>query len=198
MEIILVSNNIIENNLIYSENNDKSFLLDKVKEYGKMICVLDIFQKTDHIFSSNMPDAKIFAKSLALRLNKRVLVSNNLNECKIGKINNHDLEDIYFMQEHDFNIKLSGGESLNEACKRFEKQLDDILFNYGDKAVIFTHQRIILSYLLKVCNYDYTYDDRLVVDFDEEIVYDGQRSDVSIYRLKYRGNKLLSVKVVPF
>ena len=172
MEIILVSNNVIENNLIYSnlkidKNKIRLPLVNRMKDLAKDVSLLSIFNNANAIYSSLSPSAILFAKTLSKRINKPVYELETLNDAKLGNIHLQSIKDVYFMQEHDFNIKLTGGESLNEAGKRLDKEINHIVYlNNLNKVVIFTHQRLILGYLTCKCNYSYTLEDNLVLDYN--------------------------------
>ena len=69
MEIILVSNNLIENELIYKNNKyDKKKinvpLVEKNKDYAIRLSLISLFNDVKSIYSSTDPSAKIFASYL--------------------------------------------------------------------------------------------------------------------------------------
>lgn len=204
MEIILVSNNVIENNLIYSnlkldKNKIRLPLVNRMKDLAKDVSLLSIFNNANAIYSSLSPSAILFAKTLGKRINKPVYELETLNDAKLGNIHLQSIKDVYFMQEHDFNIKLTGGESLNEAGKRLDKEINHIVYlNNLNKVVIFTHQRLILGYLTCKCNYSYTLEDNLVLDFNENILYNDVKEDYFIYKLLFEDKNIINIEKVYF
>lgn len=204
MEIILVSNNVIENNLIYSnlkldKNKIRLPLVNRMKDLAKDVSLLSIFNNANAIYSSLSPSAILFAKTLGKRINEPVYELETLNDAKLGNIHLQSIKDVYFMQEHDFNIKLTGGESLNEAGKRLDKEINHIVYlNNLNKVVIFTHQRLILGYLTCKCNYSYTLEDNLVLDFNENILYNDVKEDYFIYKLLFEDKNIINIEKVYF
>ena len=204
MEIILVSNNVIENNLIYSnlkidKNKIRLPLVNRMKDLAKDVSLLSIFNNANAIYSSLSPSAILFAKTLSKRINKPVYELETLNDAKLGNIRSQSIKDVYFMQEHDFNIKLTGGESLNEAGKRLDKEINHIVYlNNLNKVIIFTHQRLILGYLTCKCNYSYTLEDNLVLDFNENILYNDVKEDYFIYKILFEDKNIKNIEKVYF
>lgn len=202
MEVILVSNNLIENNLLYNENKiDKKKLkiplFSKNKDYAQRLSLLTMFNNTGAIYSSTSASARIFAQYLAKRLKKDVYLDDKLDAPIVGDIKNKDLKNIYFMQEHDFNIKLEKGESLNETCKRFTDSINHIVYlNKANKVVVFTHLRTILSYLINHTKVGYNLEDELILEYNDDVVYSGDINDISIYKLNFEDRNLVNIKKI--
>ena len=179
MQIIIICNNIIENNLIYNdlnlpESKIRLPIINKLKDTAKNIALLSLLTDTNAIYSSQNASNMLFAKTLAKRINKDVYSSDKFADEKIGNLKNQDLKDVYFMQEHDFNIRLTDGESLNEVGKRVNDEIEHIVnLSNLKKVVIFTHKRAFL-----------------VIEYDDNVIYDNSKNDIDIYRLTFNNGNL--------
>ena len=184
MQIIIICNNIIENNLIYNdlnlpESKIRLPIINKLKDTAKNIALLSLLTDTNAIYSSQNASNMLFAKTLAKRINKDVYSSDKFADEKIGNLKNQDLKDVYFMQEHDFNIRLTDGESLNEVGKRVNDEIEHIVnLSNLKKVVIFTHKRAFLGYLINILQPSYTLDDNLVIEYDDNVIYDNSKNDI--------------------
>lgn len=205
MEVFLISNNLYENNLSYNDRHD----LEKKKmtrplsiegeDLAKALAVEDIFADTKLIYSSIASSSLGTAKYLAERINKKIIVDEELNDCKIGELGSRNLKTIKFMQNHDFDIKLNGGESLNEVGKRIEKVMNKIIYlDANNKVVVFTHKRTMLGYLILHGDVGYNLDDNLVVEFNEKVIYDDSVKDVNIIKLTIENKKIVDMDVIEF
>lgn len=196
MEIYFICNNLFENNLTYydKENIEKKKMTRPLsvegEELAKTISLLDSLKKVTLIYSSMYSSSLATAKYLAERNNKNIIVDENLNDCKVGILGNRQLKMIKIMQNHDFNIKLKDGESLEEVKERMSDILNKIIYVNGNKSVaVFTHKRAVLGLLLKYGKVGYNLDDDLVVEFNEKVVYDESDKDVDIIKFIIDDNK---------
>ena len=202
MKILLVSNNLYENSVLYTDKKD----LEKKKmtrplsiegeEIAKKISLLEIFKHTNVIYSSEYSGAIATAKYLSNRLNKQINIDERLNDCKIGELGNKSLKMVSFMQEHDFDIKLNNGESLTEVGNRLKSIVQNLLYTNLEKVALFTHRRSILGYLILVAKTGYNLDDNLVVEYNENVIYDDSFKDADVIELDFDGRDLSDIKVV--
>ena len=202
MRILLISNNLYENSVLYTDKKD----LEKKKmtrplsiegeEIAKKISLLEIFKHTNVIYSSEYSGAIATAKYLSNRLNKQINIDERLNDCKIGELGNKSLKMVSFMQEHDFDIKLNNGESLSEVGNRIKESIEKLLYSNYEKIALFTHRRSILGYLTLVAKTGYNLDDNLVIEYGENVIYDDTFKDVDIIELEFDGRELVNIKVV--
>ena len=196
MQIIIICNNIIENNLIYNdlnlpESKIRLPIINKLKDTAKNIALLSLLSDVNAIYSSPNASNILCAKTLAKRINKDVYSSDRFADEKIGNLKNQNLKEVYFMQEHDFNIKLTDGESLNEVGKRVKSEIEHIVnLSNLKKVVIFTHKRAFLGYLINILEPSYTLEDNLVIEYDDNVIYDNSKNDIDIYRLTFNSDNL--------
>ena len=204
MEIIVICNNIIENNLIYNdlnlpESKIRLPIINKIKDYAKNVSLLSLLNDVNAIYSSTNASNMLCAKTLAKRINKDVYASDKFADERIGNLKKQNIKDVYFMQEHDFNIKLTDGESLNEVGKRVKSEIDHIAnLSNLKKVVIFTHKRSFLGYLINVFSPSYTLEDNLVIEYDDNVIYDNSKNDIDIYRLSFYNGSLENIKKIYF
>lgn len=204
MEIIVICNNIIENNLIYNdlnlpESKIRLPIINKIKDYAKNVSLLSLLNDVNAIYSSTNASNMLFAKTLAKRINKDVYASDKFADERIGNLKKQNIKDVYFMQEHDFNIKLTDGESLNEVGKRVKSEIEHIAnLSNLKKVVIFTHKRSFLGYLINVFSPSYTLEDNLVIEYDDNVIYDNSKNDIDIYRLSFDNGSLENIKKIYF
>lgn len=204
MEIIVICNNIIENNLIYNdlnlpESKIRLPIINKLKDTAKNIALLPLLSDVNAIYSSPNASNMLCAKTLAKRVNKDVYASDKFADERIGNLKKQNIKDVYFMQEHDFNIKLTDGESLNEVGKRVKSEIEHIAnLSNLKKVVIFTHKRSFLGYLINVFSPSYTLEDNLVIEYDDNVIYDNSKNDIDIYRLSFYNGSLENIKKIYF
>lgn len=202
MEIIVMCNNIIENNLIYNdldlpESKIRLPIINKLKDTAKSVSLLKLLSDANAIYSSPNASNMLFAKTLAKRINKDVYLSDKFADERIGNLKKQSIKEVYFMQEHDFNIKLTDGESLNEVGKRVKGEIDHITnLNNLRKVVIFTHKRAFLGYLINVLEPSYTLEDNLVIEYDDNVIYDNSKNDIDIYRLTFDHSDLANIEKI--
>lgn len=203
MEVYLISNNLFENNLSYADLKDIE--LKKLtrplsvlgENLAKTIAVSEEFNGVSLIYSSLASSSLGTAKYLAERLNKKIMVDEMLNDCKIGDLGNKNLKMIKFMQNHDFNIKLTNGESLEEVGNRIEKVLNRIVYlNTNRKVAVFTHKRTMLGYLIKHGNTGYNLDDNLIVEFNDKVIYNESEKDVDIVKIIYEDKQIVDMDII--
>jgi len=203
MEIYLISNNLYENNLSYMDKQDIETkkmtrpLSIEGETLARDISLLEALNGTTLIYSSMFASSISCAKYLANRLNKKIVIDETLNDCKVGDLKNKNLKMVRFMQNHDFNIKLNGGESLSEVGDRIEKIISRIIYLNGNKKVaVFTHKRTMLGYLIKHGKSGYNLDDDLIVEFNEKVVYNESDSDYDIIKLTINNKKLVDIDII--
>ena len=202
MKIILVSNNLYENNIAYTDKNNLELkkmvrpLSIEGDDLAKSISLLESFSHTNVIYSSQYAGAIETSRYLANRLNKQINIDEKLNDCKIGELGNKSLKMVSFMQEHDFDIKLNNGESLSEVGNRLKNVINKLLYTNYEKVALFTHKRTILGYLILVAKTGYNLDDNLVIEYKDEVIYDDTFKDADIIELDFDGRDLENIKVV--
>ncbi len=203
MEVYFICNNLFENNLSYNNRQDieqKKMtrpLSIEGEGIAKNIAVLDDFMDVNSIYSSMYASSLASAKYLANRLDKIIIVDEDLNDCKIGTLGSKSLKMVKFMQNHDFNIKLNGGESLEEVGSRMERVVQRILDIEDNKIAVYTHKRALLGYLIRNAQTGYNLDDDLIVEFNDKVIYSEADKDADIVKVTYdRGHNILDIDII--
>lgn len=203
MEIYLISNNLLENNIAYSDKSN----LEKIKmtrplsiegeTAARDTSLIQDLNGTTLIYASMHASAIGAAKYLADRLDKKVVVDSAFNDCLIGELGTKSLKMIRFMQNHDFNIKLNNGESLDEVGTRMEKALSKVIYLNGNKKVaIFTHRRALLGLLIKLGKAEYNLDDDIVIEYNDKMIYDDAERDVDVIKLIVDNKKVVDMEAI--
>lgn len=203
MEIYLIANNLFENNLSYADKQDieKKKMTRPLSVEGEMLArdlsLKEEFNDVNLIYSSMFSSSLGTAKYLAERINKNIMVDENLNDCKVGDLGNKSLKMVKFMQNHDFNIKLNNGESLEEVGCRIERVVNKCTaLKANHKIVLFTHRRTILGYLIRKGKTGYNLDDDLVVEFNGNVIYNELEKDCDIIKITFEGNDIIDITVM--
>lgn len=205
MEIYLISNNLCENNIHYQDKENLEIkkltrpLSIEGEDLAKSITLKSEFNDVSLIYSSLYASALGSAKYLASRINKKITIDPLLNDCRIGHLGNKNLKMIRFMQNHDFNIKLNEGESLNEVGNRFEKVMNKLIYlENNNKIAVYTHRRAILGFLLKYGQIGYNLDDDLVIEFNDKVIYNEVEKEMDIYKITVQNKKIVDIEIIDF
>lgn len=197
MKIYLVSNNNLVNNLSYQENNldiiriirplsfSGEYNAKKISEYKELNQVSKVYASQ---FSSSLGTAKYLSE----KLNLDIIIDSRFNDCKVGYLGSKNMKMVKGLQEHDFNYKLNGGESLNEVGLRIENAINSL----EDNSVIFTHKRAILGYLIQKSSVGYNLDDSLILEYNNKQIYDDADTLYDIYELTYENNELINIEKI--
>lgn len=200
MKVYLVSNNSLLDGLNYEskENLENIRMIRPISIIGEVnaqkISEKSLFENVERVYSSFYSSALSSAKYLANKLNLDINLNECFNDCKVGCLGSKNMKMVKGLQDHDFNYKLSNGESLNDVGNRFEVGINQILDN--EDIVIFTHKRAILGYLLKFSNVGYNLDDHLILEFNGKQIYDDSDTEFDIYELIIENNKLIDINVI--
>lgn len=198
MKVYLISNNLLLDGLGYNSNSNLDLirlirpLNIEGEKYAKKLAEIKDFQNVEKIYASCHSSAVSSAKYLANKLELEVNITEELNDCKVGFLDNKNMKMVKGLQEHDFNYKLVNGESLNDVGKRLN-QFVLSLIDKDSEAIIFTHKRAILGFLLQYANVGYNLDDSLIVEFNDKIIYDDSETELDIYELIIENNKIENI-----
>jgi len=199
MKLYLISNNSLLDGLSY-DNKDDLENIRKIRtlsvngeENAKRISENSLFENIEKIYSSYYSSSLSSAKYLADKLNLNINLNELFNDCKVGYLGSKNMKMVKGLQDHDFNYKLTNGESLNEVGNRLENGINKIINN--EDIVIFTHKRAILGYLLKFSSVGYNLDDSLILEFNGKQIYDDSDTEFDIYELIIENNRLVDINL---
>lgn len=199
--IYLISNNCFMNDkIIYKDYID----FDEKRKYqpltinGEKIALTIAkrkkMQDIDAIYSSTFFSSINTAKYLVDKLNIDLIVDKRLDNRLVGNLTDSNIN-LRNLQEHDFDYKLVGGESLNDVKSRMIDIMKEILRNHEDsKVAVFTHNVPIISLLTVWCEKGFNYEEKLILNYNDNVIIDGLKNDYNVIELNYEKEKLLSIK----
>lgn len=199
--IYLISNNCFMNDkIIYKDYID----FDEKRKYqpltinGEKIALTIAkrkkLQDIDAIYSSTFFSSINTAKYLVDKLNIDLIVDKRLDNRLVGNLTDSNIN-LRNLQEHDFDYKLDGGESLNDVKSRMIDIMKEILRNHEDsKVAVFTHNVPIISLLTVWCEKGFNYEEKLILNYNDDVIIDGLKNDYNFIELNYEKEKLLSIK----
>lgn len=198
MKIYLVSNNLLLDNINYENNADLDLirmtrpLSIEGEALAKELASKDIFNNIGKIYSSIYASSISAAKYLADKLNIEINLTNRINECKVGMLGSKNMKMVKGLQDHEFTYKLPNGESLVDVGNRLHYFINSIN-KENNNVVLFTHKRIILGYLLKHAKVGYNLDDNLILEFNNNLIYDDTESDLDIYEITFDNDNITDI-----
>ncbi len=198
MTIYLICNNLLSNNIIFDRDLD----LEKKKEIrplsidGVKKSVKIKLKNVSAIYSSTYVSCLETAKYLSEKNNVDILITDEFNDCKVGDLKRQSIKMLSYMQEHDFNFKQPGGETLNECCLRIDRSIEKVKRKKVTSAV-FIPRRAMLAYLLKYTKQDFNLDERLVLFQGDNVIMENTEDDIEIIKLDFVGEdvKINSIKL---
>lgn len=199
--IYLVSNNCFMNDLLvykdYLDLDEKRKIRPLTVNGEKVALTIakkKILQNADVIYSSSFFSSINTAKYLAEKNNIDIIVDRRIDDRKIGLLEDKDLN-LRNMQEHDFDYKLVNGESLNEVKNRVRDLVKELIKNYENgKVVMFTHNSCILALLSIWATKGFNYEERLILEYNDEVLFDGLKTDSDIVEIKFDDDILKELK----
>lgn len=201
--LYLVSNNCVVNNLVYK--SDESLELKRERRplsiegenKAESLTKLEELQEVGVIYSSGYASAIATSKYIAEKLELSINVDNKLNERKIGLLEDKTLRFFKEQQEHDFNYRLSGGESINSTKTRITNAINAILNNNKDSNIlVVTHSTAIMSYLLNYCEKGYNLDDRLILNYNDNVIVDGTTTGLDIFKIEIENTEITNIEKI--
>ncbi len=196
MIVYLISNNLLADNIEY----DKDLGLEAKKkirplsiEGVKASLKIDINEITS-IYSSSYVSSIETARSFSSKKNIDMFITSDLNDCKAGDLKKQSIKMLSFFQEHDFDFKQPGGESINECQNRIRKTIK-LIEKFSDSAAIFLPRRAMFCYLTKYTDYGFNLEDRMVLLKNDKVIMESNPEDIEIYRLEYKRSEVLVTKI---
>lgn len=199
--LYLVSNNCVVNNLTYKsdesleQKRERRPLSIEGEIKAKELSKIEELQETNIIYSSGYASAIATSKYIAEKLELNITVDNKLNERKIGILEDKTLRFFKEHQEHDFNYRLSGGESINSTKTRITNTINEILNSNKDSNIlVVTHTTAITSFLLNYCEKGYNLDERLILNYNGEVIVDGTTTGLDIFKLEFENDNVINIE----
>ena len=201
--LYFVSNNLMTKlRVVYPKHTtfkqlrEQTVLSVEGEEKAKSLTHIKDLENIQMVYSSSYFSAINTGKYMAEEKNLDVIVDERLNERVVGDLGSNEFRYLKGMQEHDFNYKLENGESIYEVQKRMEDFLLDILLSPEKGILIVTHNIALLSLMAKYCNKGYNLYDRLILDYQEEVIFDGTFHPIDIIEFVFDENKCVGIRRV--
>lgn len=174
--------------------NEKAFLSVSGEKKAEEISKNKELQGFDAIYSSSYIRTLETAKYMALENNTVIHVDDRFNERKVGDLAPMEITELRVLQAKNFDFKLPNGESLNEAKKRIQKALKELLNNEkGNKVLIVSHPTIITALLSTWCEVGYNFDYDIILSYYNKTIIDGNFSFSNIIKLEFDDTNLVNV-----
>ena len=199
--IYFISNNLVSNlEIIYPESvkfkeiREKTMLSTKGENLARSLCDLDFLSNIDVIYSSFYFGAMDTSKYLAGDKHVDLVIDKRLGERVIGELGCNEYRFLKGMQEHDFSFKLPDGESLLEVKSRMSNCVKDILNSDDENIVIVSHNIALLSLFIDWCNKGFNLEDRLILDYKENIIFDGAFHELDLIKVDFNNSKVVAME----
>lgn len=199
--VYLIANNCFMNeNIIYKDyiNFDQKRKYRPLTINGEKVSLTIAKKKNlqdiDSLYSSTFFSSVNTAKYLADKLNMEMIIDRRLDDRLVGNLSDNNIN-LRNLQEHDFDYKLDDGESLNDVKLRMTEIMKEILKNHEDsKIAVFTHNVPILSLLTIWCEKGFNYEEKLILNYNDEVIIDGLKNDNNIIELVFEKENLINIK----
>ena len=192
----LKENGIKKTNDTTQMMNEKYILSVKGEEQSKKLSENQELENIDILWSSSYVRAKATAKYIAYRNNLEINIDSNLNERKLG-----NLEDLSkWMKNKKFGVvqaylqdrkwKAREGESCEEATKRVTAFVQKILNeNKGKRIVLVSHGALISFLLSNWCELN----EEMKLIFNNKVI---EIKEPSITKLTFENQELLNIEPI--
>lgn len=199
--LYFVSNNLVSKvNVIHLKETtfksarEKTMLSKKGEENAISLTKMKVLEGIEVVYTSEYFGAMDTGKYLAEEKRIDLVIDKRLNERVVGNLGTNEFRYLKGMQEHDFNFKLDEGESINDVQKRMEDFLLDVLISPEKNIVIVTHNIALMSLIAKYCNKGYNLYDRLILDYHDEVIFDGTFHGMDLIEFVYDEDKCVGFR----
>ncbi len=199
--LYFVSNNLVsKTNVIYPKETtfksarEQTMLSKKGEENALILAKMKVLSKVEVVYTSEYFGAMNTGKYTAEEKKVDLVIDKRLNERVVGELGTNEFRYLKGMQEHDFNFKLEEGESILDVQKRMEDFLLDALLSPEQNILIITHNIALMSLLAKYCNKGYNLYDRLILDYHDEVIFDGTFHGMDLIEFVYDEDKCVGFR----
>ena len=199
--LYFVSNNLVSpisviypKQVTFKEAREQTLLSEKGEEIARTLPSMKMLEGIDAIYTSTYFSARNTAKYLAEERKLDLNIDERLNERVVGDLGTNEFRYLKGMQEHDFHFKLTDGESICDVQKRMEDFLLDVLLSPEKNILIVTHNIALLSLMTKFCNTGYNLYDHLILDYHDEVIFDGTFHEMDLIEFVYDEDKCVGFK----
>ena len=202
-KIYLISNNLfISNLMIYKDfvNLDDKRKQRPLTAQGEKIALTiarkKFMSELDAVYSSTFSSSIDTAKYIIEKNEQDLIVDKRFDDRKVGKLTDESLN-LRNLQEHDFSYLLPNGESLNDVKNRMTSAIKELIKMHGDSSIaVFTHNIPITALLSVWCTKGFNYEEKLILEYNDQVIIDGLRTDYNIIELDFDGETLKDIKKI--
>lgn len=199
--LYFVSNNLVSRASVvypkdtsYKEAREMTLLSRKGEEVAASLSKIKELEDIEIVYASKYFGALNTAKYIAEEKHLDLIIDERLNERVVGDLGSNEFRFLKGMQEHNFNFKLPNGESINDVEKRMEDFLLDVLIGPEKSVLVVTHNIALLSLLINFCNKGYNLYDRLILDYNDEVIFDGTFHEMDLIEFIYDEDKCVGFR----
>lgn len=201
MKLYLISNNALLDGLNYNYDANLDMIrmtrplsLEGEDNASKISLVKDL-QEVEKIYASFQSSSLASAKYLANKLDLEINMAEELNDCKVGSLGSKNMQMLKGIQEREFTYKLPGGESLKDVGYRLDSFIKKVS-KENQIIALYTHKRTILGFLLKYAKIGYNLDENLILEFNNNIIYDDSDTPYDIYEIEIENQKIININLI--
>lgn len=199
---LITNNSFMSDRIVYKDYTD----LDEKRKYrplsvnGEKIAVTiakkKVLEDIHVLYSSPFFHILDSSKYLADKLNLDVIVDKRLQDRVVGDYTDSNMN-LRYLQEHDFDYKLTSGESLNDVKFRMTNFLKEVLKEEESSNIaVYTHNICLLSILSVWCKKGFNFEEKLMLEYNEQVIIDGLKNDYNIIKLEFDKDILKSIKKI--
>lgn len=199
--LYFISNNLISpasviypKSTTFHETREKMMLSLDGENLAESLCSIKDLASIEAVYSSNYFCAMDTSKYLAETNKIEIFVDERLGERLVGDLGGNEIRFLKGMQEHDFSYKLPNGESIQEVTLRMKNCVKDILKNDYEEVAVVTHPIALLSLFTLWCNKGFSLEDRLILDYHEDILFDGSFHEIDLIKVVFDENRVISIE----
>lgn len=199
--LYFISNNLISpasviypKNTTFPEIREKTMLSTEGEDLAKKLVLRDDFSAIEAVYSSCYFGAMNTSKYLGEANEIEVFLDERLGERVVGELGGNEIRFLKGMQEHDFSYKLPNGESIQEVRERMKDCVKDILKSDYEEVAVVTHPIALLSLFTLWCNKGFSLEDRLILDYQDDILFDGSFQELDLIKVVFDENRVISIE----
>ena len=179
--------------------NEKIILSPLGEKRAELLANKEEFNNIDKIFSSNCVRTLQTAKYLMDKYCLGVSIDDRLDERRVGIPNDKEYPNWFELQFIDENYKTINGESQKEVRNRMDEVINEILTKYKDKRIcVFSHGYAMLFYLMKYCELIDVNRDKIILKFNNKIIFDRYLNAPEVFKLTFNNKKIENIELIEF
>lgn len=183
-------------NVPWSDYNRNMILSSEGEEKAKKLCNIDELKHLDAVYSADSFRAIGTAKYVAEINNLKIKLDNRINERNLGVNTISELPENQTLESFkNKDYKFGTGESLNEADKRFNSFINEILESNYNNIALFIHGIIMMSFLQN--NTSFSFDGKnMRLLFDNKEIYNDKMKNPMVFKIEYENNMIVDIEEI--